>query len=124
MPTLPPADYRHVVTLQSLSQAPDDFGQLIPSWDNVGTFRALVSNQAGRLAGKEKLIAGQIKAELTHIVLMRYLGASIALKAGANRLIWNGRILNVVFVINVEELNQQYEVHCLEAEVEPDAAAP
>lgn len=124
MPTLPPADYRHVATLQALTQAPDDFGQLIPSWSNVGTYRCLVSNQSGRLAGKEKLIAGQIKAELTHIVLMRYLGASISLKAGANRLLWNGRILNIVFVINVEELNQQYEVHCLEAEDEPDAVAP
>lgn len=118
MPTIPTPDYRHVITLQSLAQAADGLGQLVASWTDVGTYRALVSNQAGHLAGKEKLIAGQIKAELSHIVLMRYLGASVSVKAGLNRLVWKGRVLNIVFVLNVEELDQQYEVHCLEAEAE------
>lgn len=109
---------RRRVTVQQPAQAPDRYGQLADTWADVGTYWAFVRTPTGR----EAIIAQQFKAELTHVVTMRYLGSA---PLGPNmRLAYKGRIFNVLDVLNVDERNRQYDVHCQEVVAVPPPSYP
>jgi len=97
---------RQVVTLQNPGpEAFDAFRQPVPAWTTVGTFSASVRP----LAGREAIVAKQVKAEATHMITMRYLGPTVAIDP-TSRLLYGSRVFNVVQVTNVEERHRWYEV--------------
>jgi SPP1 family predicted phage head-tail adaptor len=99
---------RHRVTLESPVASLDAYRQESRSWATVGTYWAFVRSPEGR----EAVIARQLRADVTHVVTMRYLG-STTLNAEC-RLVFRGRTLNILSVLNVDERRRTYELHCQE----------
>lgn len=100
---------RHVVTLQSPPTDSDSFGQSSTTWVTVGVFRAFVKP----LQGRELAIAQQLRADISHSVTMRWLGTSVKVD-GTMRLLYKGRYLNIISVINVDERNKELDLVCQE----------
>ena len=102
-----PGQLRHTIQIQASSESQDPMiGENIPTWNTIATRRAFVRPKSG----KEVLQATQQHAEVTHLVTMRYL-KNITSK---NRLIYNGRDFEIVFVIDVEERKRWLELLCIE----------
>lgn len=102
---------RQRVTLQSVTETADGYGQPIQTWTDVATFWAEVSP----LTGNEAVNVKQIWATATHKVRLRYQGSAITLSPTQRfKLIKNDRILNLVNINNVEERNRSYECLCQE----------
>jgi SPP1 family predicted phage head-tail adaptor len=105
---------RQRVQLEQLqpSESFDTFGQPIPTWTTVGTYWAEVVP----LVGNEAYIARQVKAEATHKLTVRYLGANVTLNP-TDHWILDGRTFGIVEVRNIEERNRRYEMTVKEIQV-------
>lgn len=103
---------RQRISVQTLSEVQDTFGQTIPTWTTQGTYWAEVRN----LAGREAVNAKQIKADTTHQVTMRYIGTlfSTAGLLPSMRLLFNTRVFNILWVNNIDERNREYQLLCQE----------
>lgn len=99
-----PRDQR--VTLQRFTTTVGPFGQKIITWTDVGTYWA----QVRPASGQERLVGQNIQAETTHAVNM-LMATEIT---QADRLVFEGRILNIKQAINVNEKNVEYRLMCLE----------
>lgn len=99
---------RHRVTLQTLSESADSFGQKVQTYTAAGTFWANVVP----LAGREAEIAHQARAETTHKVTLRYQG-STAIPATA-RFLFKGRFLNITEVTQTDERLREIVCKCTE----------
>lgn len=103
---------RQRVSLQTLSESQDSFGQKIPSWTTQGNYWAEVKN----LSGREAVNAKQVKADTTHQVTMRYIGALFTTPGllPSMRLLYKSRVFNILWVNNVDERNREYQLLCQE----------
>lgn len=85
-------EMRHRVTIQRPDEsARDEFGSVVPVWVDVATVWA----QVEPISAREMMTSGQMQAQATHRVVVRY-RADLSAK---NRLVWtNGgnKVLNVV----------------------------
>jgi SPP1 family predicted phage head-tail adaptor len=99
---------RQRVTLQSLVETTDSYGQRIESWVTQGTYWAFLSS----LSGRELVNAQQAKADVTHFLQMRYVGSLLATPGAlpSMRILFNGRVFNLSWVNNVDERNKTYEI--------------
>ena len=97
---------RHEVTLQAPLETENALGDVLQSWNAVGSFCALVIP----LAGKELEKARGIIAEATHEVWIRY-SPEIQQK---RRLVHRGRYLNISYVANIEECDRWSYAICVE----------
>jgi SPP1 family predicted phage head-tail adaptor len=101
---------RQTVQHQSYTVTTDAYGQEVPTWNVSGpSYPAHVKP----LSGKELVVAKQIKAEISHQVTLRYCGDSDPISP-KDRLVYNGRILNIETVIDVDELHYAYQCLCTE----------
>lgn len=105
---------RQRVTLQRLAtpETFDSFGQPIQDWVPVGTYWAEVRP----LAGQEAYVARQVKAEATHALALRWLGAAVTLRP-TDQFLLGDRAFGIVEVRNVEERNRRYELTVKEIQV-------
>lgn len=97
---------RHRVTIQGLIRADDGYGGITETWQDVATVWAAVEP----LRGTERYRAQQVQAELSHKVVMRY-------REGIKphlRLLYNGRVLEIEAVVDVEERHRWFELLCSE----------
>jgi SPP1 family predicted phage head-tail adaptor len=103
--------YRQQVSLQSLIETDDTYGQPVQSWQTVQTFAAEVRF----LRGQEIANVRQAWATATHIISCRWQGASFS-PSPTMRLVLgkDGRIFNVLAFQNVEERNRQCIFTCEE----------
>jgi SPP1 family predicted phage head-tail adaptor len=108
---------RQRVTVQTLTETRDQYGQMQPSWNPAGIYWAEVHN----LAGREAVNAKQISAAVTHSVRMRYLGTLFPTPGllPSMRLIFNGSIYNILWVNDVDNRHKEYQL--LVQEVGPPA---
>ncbi len=97
---------RHTVEIQSRSQSEDSHGQLVDTWAEFWTGRALVEP----LIGKELFAAQQQHSEVTFKVRMRHKDGV----NGAMRAVYDSRIFNIVSVINVRERGREMVLMCSE----------
>lgn len=79
------------VTLQARSNAPDSYGQPVPTWSAAATLWAAVESVSGR----EYITASTEQAETTLRVTLRYRSVD----AGTHRLLWRGRTLDIHAVL-------------------------
>lgn len=100
---------RHVITVQALTETPNTVGQLVKSWNTVGTFRANVMSPAGR----ELLNAKQVRASVTDVVEMRNVSRSLAILPSM-QLLFGSRILRIVSVVDPENRGRRLLLHCEE----------
>ena len=99
---------RERVAIQSQAVSQDAYGQPSGSWSTDKTVWASVEP----ISGREFIDSGQVQANVTHRVRMRY--RSDVTVTPAKQLIHNSRTLNIVRVINHRELNHALEILCEE----------
>lgn len=97
---------RHRVVIQALQPVPDGGGGYTEDWVDTATVWANVEP----LQGSTFVQAQKLKVQLTHRVTMRFRPLS-----DANRLKHKGRILDIDFILNVEERNEQLKINCAES---------
>jgi SPP1 family predicted phage head-tail adaptor len=103
---------RHPVTLQKLGTRVDDGmgGGAIP-FEDVVELRASIEP----LSGREQLLAGQMEAELTHRIRIRfYPGVKPHWRIVYNDLLNGTRVFDIDSVINPEEKHRELELMCTE----------
>jgi len=83
-------------------------GSPITTWSDVGTFRAFVRSATGR----ELIQAQQLQAQLSLVIEHRYQG-SVPKPTG--RYLVGSRVLNVVWVDNVDSRNRQIKAYVIES---------
>lgn len=111
---IPPGLLRHQVEIQQPSATQDSMGTPTDSWTTVLTTFASVED-AKSAEGVDRMSEGWYSpaAEITHVVRMRWPGASIPLAAGY-QVLFNGRALKVQFVTNVQQRNRVILLGCIE----------
>jgi SPP1 family predicted phage head-tail adaptor len=99
---------RQRVTVQTLSESADSYGQMIKSWTDAGSFYAEVRN----LSGREAVNARQIKPEVTHQVRMRYVGQLFASPGllPSMRLLFGAAQFNILWVNDVDNRHREYRL--------------
>ncbi len=97
---------RHKVEIQALTVTEDAIGNQVEEWTKVADVWAAVEP----LQGDEKLAAAYIQADTTHRVTIRYLAGITP----ADRLLFDGRILEIESVRNLEERNRELVLMCKE----------
>lgn len=100
---------RRRASLQSPPQeteAQNQYGEVATAWADV----AEVWVQVEPLSGKELWQAQQVQADVTHRVTMRY-------RPGVRpkwRIVYQGRVFNILYVLNLEERNRTLQLLCVE----------
>ncbi|MCP8969721.1 phage head closure protein [Ectobacillus ponti] len=104
--TINPGEFRHVITFQDRAAA-NTFGEN-DAWTDVLTARAAIYP----VSGKEYFTADRVTSEVTHKISMRYMpGTSISPDM---RILFQGRIFQIVSVINFQERNVMLQLMCKE----------
>jgi len=98
---------KHWIAILRNDPTKDDAGDLQDSWSTVLERSAEVMP----LTGRKLTEARQISEEVTHQVTMRY---EPDVKAGIMRVEYDGRILEIENVINVNEANEDLLLMCKE----------
>lgn len=94
------------VTVQRPVRTADGAGGNEISWENVATVWAALSP----VSGKEDLVHGRLKGEVTHKVTVRY-------RSGLTtemRLLLGDRVLDIRAVIDPQERHRFLDLYCLE----------
>jgi len=106
---------REVITIQQRTRAQDAGGALKPVWSDVATIRAEVRSPAGI----ERFVqeTEQRVATATHQVRIRAGAAGVAILPSM-RVVWGGRILEVLSVLDPDNRHIQQVLICMQI-VEP-----
>ena len=107
---------RHTTQIQNKSVSLDAYGQQVNTWTTLVTTKASI-RAAGR--SSEKVSGGQITSSLTHTIATRYqaaLGEPIAM--AAMRILFNGRVINILSARILEEKNQWIVFDCVEGSLD------
>lgn len=97
---------RHRVTIQQQSQAQDSHGQETEVWADVETVWASVRPVSGR----EFFAASGERSDITHEILLRYEPTLTP----RHRIVYDGRIFDVVAVLNSDERDRFLDVKAIE----------
>ncbi|MEK4798058.1 phage head closure protein [Thermoactinomyces sp. FSL K6-2592] len=95
---------KHRVTLQEEVKTPDGGGGSVVTWQDVATVWASVEP----LKGRELYAAQQVRATLTHKIIIRYrpdISVNVKMRA-----VYNNRIFNITSVINEQESNKTLQL--------------
>lgn len=99
--------YRHRFRLQSATESIDTHGDPVKTWADY----AVVYGEAKPLLGRERVDTMSVAPEVSWKLRIRY-------RAGVepeHRVIFDGRELNVISVIDVEGKKRELELQCGEA---------
>jgi len=96
---------RHVVEVQEATASRNSFGETIKTWETTSCPWASVMP----LQGRELEIAKQINSQIDHAVVIRFQEI-----ATTNRLIFKGRTLEILSILNVEERDHELHIFCRE----------
>ncbi|MFH1731833.1 MAG: phage head closure protein [Planctomycetota bacterium] len=99
---------RHRVALQAATSAQDSYGEAIKTWATVKSVWGRVED----LTGRELLLAQQVQSEATVRVTIRYPSGTTL--TSANRVVADGRTLEIVSVANPEGGRRELVLMCQE----------
>lgn len=106
---------RHTIQIQNKSVSLDAYGQQVNTWTTLVTTKASIRPARG----SEKVSGNQVTGSLTHTIATRYqsaLGAPIAM--AAMRILFNGRVINILSARILEEKNQWIVFDCVEGSLD------
>lgn len=96
------------LTLQAVARTPDGQGGYAEAWADVATVWA----QLEPLSGYERMQAQKLDAPLSHKAMIRYRpGLTTAMRA-----VYQGRVLDIKEVIDVDEARRWLKLRCVETE--------
>lgn len=96
----------HLITIEQNTGERDAAGQLLQNWTELMQRHARVTPASG----KEALVAGHRAAEITHVVRMRFTDGLLP----QMRVMFRGRVLEIVAVIDPDERRRELTLHCVE----------
>jgi len=102
-------ELRHQVSIQSPSTSQTSTGSPTTSWSTILTCFAAIYT----LSSREVYQASQFTELVTHVVKIRWPGASIGIQGG-QQVLFGSRIFKVQTVDNVQERNRVLLLHCVE----------
>jgi SPP1 family predicted phage head-tail adaptor len=105
------SDYRHTIQIQARTDDRDVDNRPVTTWITFATVRAKIVPTSGR----ERLVADAGRAEVSHIVSIRY-QAQFAdpLAMAACRVLYGSRILNITSSRDIDERHFDIELTCSE----------
>lgn len=104
-------ELRHSITIQSKSKERGAEGGPSIAWVADATIRAKIVPVSGR----ERLAAQANRAEISHIVSIRYQAQfSNPVDMAARRILYGSRILNIASARDVDERHFEIEITCTE----------
>ncbi len=98
---------RHRVDIQSRAATQDSLGEQVHTWTAVATS---VPARVEQLSGKELFAAQQINPQISHAIAMRYYSGLDP----KNRILWEGRYLDILYIANPDARREQHQLLCLE----------
>lgn len=93
---------RHRLALQQETVTPDGSGGYTQSWQNVADLWAEILP----ISGKERLFAGQMQAEISHKITIRFRTGIVA----GMRLLYDSRAFNIRAILNPKENDEVLEL--------------
>jgi SPP1 family predicted phage head-tail adaptor len=97
---------RHPITIQRQVKVKNDSGGQDITWVNHKSMKAQVKPKSGR----ERMYGMQLESPLTHTIIIRYADDILTV----DRVNFNGRLMQVRAVRNLEEMNRWIELSCEE----------
>ena len=94
------------VQIQVLAETRGSSGEITRAWTTVATRQMSVAP----ILGREYMNAQQVQSDVTHRVRMRYYDGLTS----EHRLLFDGRVLHILSILNPFERNEQLEVMCKE----------
>jgi SPP1 family predicted phage head-tail adaptor len=98
---------RDQVTIQRYTKSRDPYGQEVQTWADLVTLQFA---DLHHVSGREAVVAKQMHAEATHKVVTRYV---VEVKP-QDRILYKGRVFNILDANDVDELHKTYELLCTE----------
>ncbi len=98
-----PGALRHRIKIQRQTYTPDNAGGGVNTWADYAEVRAFVKPQSGN----EKLYSMRLEAEVTHRIFIRYRDDLTT----TDRINFNGRLMQIRALINLEEANRFIEIY-------------
>ena len=100
---------RHELVIQSASESRGTDGAVVKTWSTFAT----VWGSVNPIRAREQLQSGQLQADVTHKLLLRYLPGL----THEHRIMVDGRVFEIVSLMNVAEADQVMEVLAVERDV-------
>lgn len=100
---------RRQITIEREQRVSDGAGGSTITWSTVATPRAFIKP----MSGGERLQAMRLEATVTHRIFIRYRSDLLT----SDRINYNGRLMQIRALINLEERNRWIEIYADEGEV-------
>jgi SPP1 family predicted phage head-tail adaptor len=104
-----PAELRHQVQIQQQTSTQTATGAPSATWATILTTMAKISTASSR----EVYRASQFTAQVSHVITIRWPGASVVIQGGM-QVLFGARIFKLQTVENPQEQNRLLLLHCLE----------
>lgn len=98
---------RHSISIERATKTPDGAGGTTVTWASIGTVQALVKP----VSGSERVFAQRIEANTSHLIYTRWRDI-----LPSDRVNFNGRVMQIRAIINMEELDRWAEIHAQEGQ--------
>lgn len=99
---------RHIITIERETSTSDGAGGSTITWSAVATPRAFIKP----MSGGERLQAMRLESTVTHRIFIRYRDDLLT----SDRINFNGRLMQIRALINLEERNRWIEIYADEGE--------
>ena len=100
---------RNKITIQRKIETPDGGGGSVVVWSDVVTLWCKIKP----VSGSERLQSMRLESDITQRIYTRYRDDFTA----ADRINYNGRLMQIKAIINIEEKDQWLEVYATEGQV-------
>ena len=101
---------KNKITIQKKTAVPDDIGRISEVWSDF----MVVHAYANRLSGQELIVAAANGQQDTVTFSVRYCGALADLNSNDFRIVFMGRIFNILTVDNVQFMNVELKIRAVE----------
>ena len=101
---------KNKITIQKKSAIPDDIGKISEKWSDFMVAHAY----ANRLSGQELIVAAANGQQDTVTFSVRYCRALSEINSNDFRIVFMGRIFNILTVDNVMFLNKELKIRAVE----------
>jgi SPP1 family predicted phage head-tail adaptor len=101
-----PGALRHRINVQRQTYVADNAGGGVNTWGDYASIRAFIKP----ISGNERLYSMRLEANVTHRIFIRY-RADLTTN---DRINFNGRLMQIRALINLEEMNKFIEIYAEE----------
>ena len=101
---------KNKITIQKKTAVPDDIGRISEKWSDF----MVVHAYANRLSGQELIVAAANGQQDTVTFSLRYCSQLSEMNSNDFRIVFMGRVFNILTVDNVQFLNVELKIRAVE----------